>query len=81
VSGHSNASDNEKKKKIKYPVAKIAQELHTQSVDPLTHGAYAITWFGLAVSGLVMTYFKFRKNKRVLKIRIPNQPNQTNVKK
>lgn len=47
------------------PVCRELAEFHEEAVSPLTHLTYSLTWFLLASAGAVMTFYKFRKPRRV----------------
>lgn len=47
--------------KVTLPVCRELAEFHEESVTPLTHLTYSLTWFLLAAAGAVMTFYKFRK--------------------
>lgn len=50
--------------KQQYPIARPPQPSQVHYVTPITHAVYSVTWFSLALAGLVMTYIKFRRGKK-----------------
>jgi cytochrome oxidase assembly protein ShyY1 len=67
VANSAAATTTTNKEKDISPYPKSEGDLLEQSVPPITHAAYAFTWFSLAAAGLFMTYRRFRRPVTIMR--------------